>query len=442
VAGAGEAALAPDVDSPQALFTKLSPGPGKPAAEVQVHQQARVEGAMLELVAEQGYAAITVRDLVGLAKVSSKAFYSLFAGKEECFLRTHEQLVRHLVRGIVTAQAAEPDWRDRLRATFAAFLGELERDPRVARLLLIDAYAAGPVPLDQVQRTERTFEARIRDCFDQAPGDFEISPLLMKGIASGVICITRSRLLGGREDELLELVDDLTGWALSFYGEAAFGMLELSYLPAPGEPAVEIRSTPSSEHEGGTRAPVGDRALILDAVTKLVMNEGYESLTVPTVCLAAGVSRRRFHLQYGGVEECFVEAANHLLAETFARVAATTEENEAWGPAIQSMMLVLCQAIASDGALQKLGFVELFKPGVPGVAACNQSVERLYDLIVGETLGAELSRDPSAEASAGAIWGILHCMAVDQGHCRPTQVDATLSLLAMAPLVAVESPVP
>jgi AcrR family transcriptional regulator len=436
VAGVSEAAVAPALDSPEALFTKLSPGPGKPAAEVRDHQRVRIQSAMVELVADRGAAEVGVRDLVSLAKVSSKAFYSLFASKEECFLRTHELLVRRVVKSIVTAQAAESDWRERLRATFAAFIGELESDHRVARLLLIDAYVAGPVSLDQVRRAERTFEARIRDCFEQAPGDAEVSPLLIKGIASGMICLTRSRLLEGREDELPELVDDLTEWALSFHGEAAAGMLELGYSPASVEPAAEAPLVPSSKHEEeAARAPVGDRALILNAVTKLALSEGYEGLTVPTICLAAGISRRRFYDHYGGVDECFVEAAELHLAEAFARAVAAGEST-AWVGAIQSSMSALCQAIATDSAMQRLGFIELFHPGPLGLTACSRTIERLYDLIVVAAEDTQLPPGASVEASAGAIWGLLHHMALEEGHCRPAQANAMLTLLALAPLMA------
>ncbi|HET7589657.1 MAG TPA: helix-turn-helix domain-containing protein, partial [Solirubrobacterales bacterium] len=72
-----------DAAQSQKPYGKLSPGPGKPATEVAAHQRARIHSAMVELAADRGYKAVTVRDLARLAGVSSRAFYKHFNGKEE-----------------------------------------------------------------------------------------------------------------------------------------------------------------------------------------------------------------------------------------------------------------------------------------------------------------------------------------------------------------------
>jgi hypothetical protein len=48
VAATREAALSSRVGSSEALYTKLSPGPGRSAAEVAVHQRARIHRAMVD----------------------------------------------------------------------------------------------------------------------------------------------------------------------------------------------------------------------------------------------------------------------------------------------------------------------------------------------------------------------------------------------------------
>ncbi len=432
------AVLALQSGSPQALFKKLSPGPGMAAVEVADHQRARIQSATLEIIGEGGYEALTVREITRLAKVSSRAFYEHYADKTDCFLGVHKLIVHRVARSIVTAQAAEPDWREQLRATFAAFLGELERDPAAARLLLNEAYVAGSASFDQVRRAERTFETRIADCFASAPESIEVSPLVTKGIASAMICLSRSRLLDGQEDELSGLAPTLTEWALSFCSEVSVQEGELDRPSARRNQADKVPDASSSRHEEGARGQIGDRPLILAAVTKLALSECYEGLTVPAICLAAGVSRRRFHLQYGGVEECFVEAAELQVAEAFAR-AAVAGENAVWVRSIQSTMSTLCQEVASDGALRTLGFVELFNPGPRGLVACNRAVEGIYDLIVTAACRSNPPHDVSVEASAAAIWGLLRYVALDDAHCRPVEADAILSLLAVAPLMTAGS---
>ena len=90
MAQAREASRPAGVGIAGALYRKLSPGPAHPAREVASHQRARICGAMLAAVAERGYAAVTVRELVRLAGVSTHTFYELFGGKEGCLLGTYE----------------------------------------------------------------------------------------------------------------------------------------------------------------------------------------------------------------------------------------------------------------------------------------------------------------------------------------------------------------
>lgn len=92
---------------------RLHPGSGMPASDVAAHQSARIHRAMIEIVAEHGYEAVKVRELVHLAGVSSRAFYEHFGSNENCFLRTYEVVARPAMRQLIAAQAGEPDWRAR-----------------------------------------------------------------------------------------------------------------------------------------------------------------------------------------------------------------------------------------------------------------------------------------------------------------------------------------
>jgi AcrR family transcriptional regulator len=57
-----------------------------PPGAVRDHQRERLIRGAIAAVAEKGYAAVTVADVVAAARVSRKAFYEHFAGKEECLL--------------------------------------------------------------------------------------------------------------------------------------------------------------------------------------------------------------------------------------------------------------------------------------------------------------------------------------------------------------------
>lgn len=124
-----------------ALEPHLAPAPGPHDA-----QRARILDAISRVVAEKGYAAATVADVVREARVSRGTFYALFAGKEECFLDAYAHGTEVLLARVREAARAarSADWRDALRGGMAAYLATLAAEPRFARTYLFEIHAAGP----------------------------------------------------------------------------------------------------------------------------------------------------------------------------------------------------------------------------------------------------------------------------------------------------------
>ena len=80
-------------DSKQLSEKTLPPGGGTTAAEAEQNHRERLYGAMVANVAEKGYEATTILDLVEVSGVSRSAFYKHFSDKEACFLAAIEALV-------------------------------------------------------------------------------------------------------------------------------------------------------------------------------------------------------------------------------------------------------------------------------------------------------------------------------------------------------------
>ena len=221
------------------MLEKLSPGPGMDESDVAAHQSARIHRAMIEIVAKGGYEAVKVRELVHIAGVSSAAFYKHFANKEECFLRTHDLVVRRATRRIIASQAGEDQWQDRPRLIFEAFVRELEDDPAAARVALIEAYASGPVALDQARKAEATFEMMMAQSFARAPGGMPVPQKVVEGMTSGVAHVARRRLLSGREFEIPYLHEEMVEWLLCFLSPRWSNALP---KPSPRPPAPKRRA--------------------------------------------------------------------------------------------------------------------------------------------------------------------------------------------------------
>src|SRR6266511_4356448 len=103
----------PAVDVWPAPLEPLPRGPHSLPRDVVVSsQRARIVRGLIEVVAEKGYVATTVADVIGRAGVSRTTFYQQFKDKEDCFL--------------------------------LAYQGELVAFPASARAFLLEVAAAGP----------------------------------------------------------------------------------------------------------------------------------------------------------------------------------------------------------------------------------------------------------------------------------------------------------
>jgi len=130
---------------------------------VAASQRTRLLEAAGRAVAEKGYAAATIEDIVRGAGVSKKTFYEHFADKLDCFLAAYEAASDELLEHVSAAQDAAGDWVDRTRAGIHAYLRWLAAEPALARVFLIEIAAAGPEALERRERVRDRYAERMRE---------------------------------------------------------------------------------------------------------------------------------------------------------------------------------------------------------------------------------------------------------------------------------------
>jgi AcrR family transcriptional regulator len=199
------------------LYPKLPPGPRGPRREsVASNQRARLYGAMIELVARRGYDASTVAELCNLAGVSKRTLYERFpGGKEECFLATYDIVVRRAESNILCASKREPNLNERagrlqrMGAVVEAFATEVATHPNAARLVLVEAFHAGPSVLARLERTRQEAERVVPWSLGEDPRAPRPRPRIVKRIVADGTRLVRARLLDARDLGLLaaELLD-------------------------------------------------------------------------------------------------------------------------------------------------------------------------------------------------------------------------------------------
>lgn len=108
--------------------------------------------AAMFAVAEKGYAATTVADILRGAKVSRTTFYELFDDKLDCFLAAcamaSETVVAEMAATLDASREIEDPF-DRLGLLLEAYLRALSRLPELARVFLVEVYAAGEAAIRQ-----------------------------------------------------------------------------------------------------------------------------------------------------------------------------------------------------------------------------------------------------------------------------------------------------
>jgi len=353
---------------PEPLYVKLRPGPnGPPHDAVAGNQRSRLIGAMIEVVAERGYAAATLARLVALAGVSKRAFHELFGTKEEYFLATYDAIVGNAVRRIGVAYRSEDDWQASLRGAFEAYAAEVVDEPKAARLVLVEALSAGPAALARMRRTRLTFEEMVSASFGEANDGVTLPPMIAKGIVCGVARITRQRLLAGDVAELPALADELLAWALSYRSLATHGLALPSRTDSPECCDGPARWRPRARGES-------DGARILRCAGRIAAAKGYAQLSRARIVRDAGVSEARFDELFESTEQCFLAALDRLGLEALVCATRAFQGSEQWPAGMHRAIAALMRHIATNPVLVQVAFVQTF--ALADVAEAWRRVDR------------------------------------------------------------------
>jgi AcrR family transcriptional regulator len=392
---------------------------------------------MIELVAERSYESISMRDLMAVAKVSSRTFYKEFSDKQACFESAHEEISRRLVERILASQTGEQDPAQCLQRIIAAFLEKLASDPRAARLFLVESYAVSPATRAQTRRTMRTFEETIIRSITSAPGEIVLSPLVAEGVTLGIERVARSRLIADRGFELPDMAEPLSRWALCHLsgtvpvladpGWAAVSCGDLAQLPPLPS------SGPRGEEKGSSRPP-WDRALLLSAVTKLAATRDYRTLSVSLVCTTAGVSRPSFYVHFDGIEDCLLAALEVRIFEILSRAERAVALGRNWTAGVYRAIVGICLEFAADPALAGL-FLGSAAGAVDWSVRGAVQRERLLESIAGHMRRQSHASIQAldVEASVEAAWGLLRSQIAGGTIEQMPQLAGVMALFALTP---------
>lgn len=138
---------------------------------VAADQRLRILAAVAETMAEKGYVATTVADILARAGVSRETFYQQFASKQDAFMAAFDAAGEIALESLavgwddaLVASGATPI--DRFDAALVAYLDALVARPAFARTFLVEVYAAGPEAIAR----RAAFQARVVDAMVERLG--------------------------------------------------------------------------------------------------------------------------------------------------------------------------------------------------------------------------------------------------------------------------------
>ncbi|WP_278315436.1 TetR/AcrR family transcriptional regulator [Lolliginicoccus levis] len=125
--------------------------------------RARMLDALADAVADKGFSATTITDVVGRAHVSRRTFYEHFADKEDCLLACHHAFSTGLAQQLSEASQRGTTSTERITGTVAALLAALQQHPSEARVYFVEMAAAGDRPRQARRETQHMLATLLEE---------------------------------------------------------------------------------------------------------------------------------------------------------------------------------------------------------------------------------------------------------------------------------------
>jgi AcrR family transcriptional regulator len=201
-------------------------------------QRERLLAALPEAVAEHGYEGTTVSHIVEIAGVARGAFYKQFVDKRACFAAAHEAAHERLLGVLTFPCYSRASLAERVEGSLGAALVFLASEPELARLLTVEAPAAGPEIAKRHHEWMNRYGALLRRAalghpeIVMPPRSFE--PVIVGGISSAIA----EQVLAGQTEHLPDQLPELAAYVLACYRS-----------PTPEDPRVGLAPTDLSQPE-------------------------------------------------------------------------------------------------------------------------------------------------------------------------------------------------
>ncbi|HTZ86208.1 MAG TPA: TetR/AcrR family transcriptional regulator [Solirubrobacteraceae bacterium] len=201
--------------------------------EVVKSQRERIVDATAEIVAEKGFAGLTIPEIASRANVSHETFYEMYPTKHDAFLGAQKVGLHQALRTTAEAyQSASSDWPQAVAAGLNALMDFVCSEPSHAHLTLVDTFGASPGAIEIRENALSSFTEYLRPGFDHAASGCEVPPVTAEAVAGGIWQVLHHYIEHKRLHELCDASSQLVYLTLNpFIGPERAA--ETARRPAP-----------------------------------------------------------------------------------------------------------------------------------------------------------------------------------------------------------------
>jgi AcrR family transcriptional regulator len=410
-------------DSGELREMMLRPGPGTSPEEVAKNQRRRLFAAMVASLAERGYEATRVADLVEISGVSSRSFYDLFPNKATCFAAAFEAIVDAAVDSLARAGDPEESWEEQVLRCYEMAGRKIAEQPAAARLGLIEAYAAGAEAREPLRRALAELERLTESRLEESPEHRNMPADMIRAHVGAAQEIARTRLREGRPEELAALAPELA-------------RLMLSYRP----PSVPLRLSTRPRSFGPESVVAHDDAeRVLRAFAIVVAERGYAGATIHEVAKRGAMSPGTFYANFRDKEEALLGAIDSVGAQLVMATTTAFQRRADWPSRVRAAIGSMLNFLASRPAMAHLLAVEAFAGGPRALAHRGRALAPLFVLLVDGYTGNPEVPAVAGEAIAGGIGALIYQRILDEGPESLPALAPVCTYIALAPFIGAEA---
>jgi AcrR family transcriptional regulator len=189
---------------------KLTGGPhGIPRAVVHEVQRGRLLDALAEVIAEEGYLNTTVHKILKRAGISRRTFYEIFTDKEDCFLVAYQEAADHVIVLVQRACRLGGTPEMRIENSLRAMLEFAEREPKVARMCIVEVMAAGEKARSRRAKTMERLTELVAGVLEERCETRSEALLRARVLTGGIHEMVYDSLARGDVDGISELAGEV-----------------------------------------------------------------------------------------------------------------------------------------------------------------------------------------------------------------------------------------